>query len=347
MKTPPLTCAALAAFLVGASELVAQGGLRHDFMVGPEFLVFESNRLNEPAAAGRASGSLLWTTQPGRRFVFSAEPRAGLRVLSFTDETTTEFVGEMEAALLSAPPGQPVRWRLDLEGKLRTLSDRPSLPAYLEPGRYETWAGGRAAIPLVAQFDLELRGNAGLVRYDPKAWQVLDRDGIVGSLGLSHALGPGFARVSVGTTGYYFQGAGRGREDHRWELNVDWSASETLFFQVEGGVAWNRSNLNDFAYRSLRGALLLSAPLGRGSTQLYGAFASKVYTKPTPRGDALVAPSEKDTGSFVVIQYTRSIGDHTTVHLRGEWSRSETGFRNQYFQRLGFGAMISWRGPLR
>jgi hypothetical protein len=31
------------------------------------------------------------------------------------------------------------------------------------------------------------------------------------------------------------------------------------------------------------------------------------------------------------------------IRLRGEWSRSETGFRDVFFQRLGFTALYSIR----
>ena len=59
--------------------------------------------------------------------------------------------------------------------------------------------------------------------------------------------------------------------------------------------------------------------------------------------EARVAPSDQDTGSLVVLQLTRPLASGNVVRLRGEWSRSETGFRNVFFQRLGFTALYSIR----
>ncbi len=87
---------------------------------------------------------------------------------------------------------------------------------------------------------------------------------------------------------------------------------------------------------------MLSAPLGESSAQVYAGFAFKQYTDPGSP-DFLVAPSDRDTGSFIIIQATRPLTRTTSLHIRGEWSRSETGFRDQYFQRLGFSALFSFR----
>jgi hypothetical protein len=87
---------------------------------------------------------------------------------------------------------------------------------------------------------------------------------------------------------------------------------------------------------------MLSLPMGSGSAQVYAAFARKSYENPGP-SDARVAPSDQDTGSLVVVQFTRPLPGGNVVRLRGEWSRSETGFRNVFFQRLGFTALYSVR----
>jgi hypothetical protein len=147
--------------------------------------------------------------------------------------------------------------------------------------------------------------------------------------------------AATGVSGFVDEGA-LDRNDTRTELRFDWTASGALLVQVSGGVAWNSSSLPGFDFNSQRGALMLSLPLGSGSAQLYAAFARKSYENPGS-SESRVAPSDQDTGSLVVLQLTRPLASGNVVRLRGEWSRSETGFRNVFFQRLGFTVLYSIR----
>jgi hypothetical protein len=336
-----LTAAGAAVFLSAAS-LPGQA-VRHDIQFGPEFLVFQDETANDASVAARVNGSLLWTPRLGRRTVLALEPRAGFRVLSFTDLASEELVAELPATIFGSAAGRRLNWQLDVRGKLRAVSDPPSLPAFIEPGRYETWAGGLVSYLLAGGWVLEARASAGIVRYSTPRWRVLDREALVGALGLIHPFGPGVARLSLGVGAEdYAERPGSVRNDGRWGIRFEWSTSETIFAQVEAGLAFNNSSLDGFDYRSGRFALLVSAPLGSGSAQIYGALAMKSYTNPGPPG-ARIAPSDRDTGSFLIAQFTHPLGETTNLHLRAEWSRSETGFRDQYFQRLGFSTLFSFR----
>ncbi len=328
-------------FLAGApshSQVV-----RHDVMVGPEFLFFQDDFSSEGSVAGRASGGLSWRSRVGRQLALTFEPRAGVRVLDFADRTSTEVVLDAAAILASSSPNRSLSWQVEFAPKLRAVSDPPDLPAYLDPGRAELWTSASFAASVAPGWELEARGSGGVVRYSPDEWQVLDRSGYQGSLALLHALGPGLARVTLAGGGEAYVERGLvDRDDTSWSVQAQWVTGEPIFIQLDAGFAWNGSSRDGFDYRSSRAAILISAPLGRGSAQLYSAVAAKTYTNPGPPG-ARVAPSDRDTGSFVIAQVTQPLGASTNLHLRGEWSRSESGFRDLYFQRFGFSALLSFR----
>ena len=337
--------AAIAAAFLFATDLGAQA-IRHDLTVGPELLLFKGDQSSEPSAAARGSATFLWTVRPGSGTALTLEPRAGLRVLSFTSRTSTEAVAELDATLQSVPSGRSFRWQVDASTKLRHLSDPPRVPAYLDPSRFQVWTGSTIAIPAVGALDVEARAGAGLVRYGPERWRDLDRNGLLGRLSLIHPLSIGLARLGVAAATTDFVGPeAMGRNDSRWALNVGWAAADPAFIQLEGGLAWNSSNIAAFDYSSVRGAFLLSAPLAGGSAQVYAAIAFKTYQNPGQPDDR-VAPSDQDTGSFLIIQATRPLTGRTSLYLRAEWSRSETGFRNVFFQRIGLSALFNFRGPL-
>jgi hypothetical protein len=340
MRAAAIAAGVVATFTFGA-PLPAQS-LRSDLSAGPELLFFEANDVSEGSFAARASGGFFWTTRSSS-VAFAVEPRVGLRFLTFEEHLSSELIADLMASLGSAARGGRLRWQVGVRGKLRDLTDPPQLPVYLEPGRGEGWADAVVGLPVGLGFSVEARGSAGLVRYTPEEWRVLDRNGALGALSVNHTLGPGVARLTVAVAGEeYTDPLAFNREDSRWGLRFDWATAETIFMQLEGGLSWGYSNIAGFDYRSQRAALLLSAPVGSASAQVYAGIAFKKYTDPGPP-DALVAPSDRDTGSFVIVQATRPLGANTGLHLRGEWSRSETGFRNQYFQRLGFSALFSFR----
>jgi hypothetical protein len=341
MKTSAAAIGAVL-LLALATPLVGQT-TRHEFSVGPEYVAFQSDEGNVSALAGKASGSLLWTDRLGENLAVAIEPRGGLRAFAFQYTTSEELAAEVTETLASTSAIQRVRWQLMAQQKGRLLSETPTLPAYLEPTRFETWINGRLAVRLAGRWELEGQGSGGLVRYGPAEWKVLNRNGAEGSLGLLHPLASGMLRVAAATGVYGFvDETALDRNDRRSELRADWTVSGALLMQVSAGVAWNSSSLPGFDFNSQRGALMLSLPMGSGSAQLYAAFARKSYENPGS-ADARVAPSDQDTGSLVVLQVTRPLASGNVIRLRGEWSRSETGFRNVFFQRLGFAALYSIR----
>lgn len=340
MRRAGQTIALLVVVTWGANPASAQE-FSHNFLIGPEVLFFEAGPASDLSIAARASGHLVWAPPPDDVVGFLLEPHAGLRVLSFEDRSSTEFIAELREGIFSLVRAGGVRWQLSAQQKFRTLSDQPELPAFLEPGRFEGWLTGTVTVPVVRRWELEARADAGLVRYGPEDWEVLDHNAAVGLLTLGHPLWVGTARLSGGVgVEDYRDITALARDDVRWDLRGEWVTGDPIYIQLESGVAWNHSSRPGYNYRSWRAALLLSLPVGSGSAQVYAAVASKTYTITGPP-DALVAPSDRDTGSFVILQAVQPIHQHANLHLRGELSSSETGFRNEYFQRLGFSALVS------
>jgi hypothetical protein len=96
-----------------------------------------------------------------------------------------------------------------------------------------------------------------------------------------------------------------------------------------------------YDFTSQRVSALLSLPAGRGSLQLFTALARKHYRNPGS-ADARVAPSDQDTGSAVTLQWALPVSGYRTLQLQAGWSRGETGFRNQFLQRIGLAVRYSF-----
>ncbi len=337
-----LSPAATAGLLLHAAPLAAQA-LRGDFSIGPEWLRFESRAVAQPTFGGKASAGLTWTARPGSSTVIAVEPRIGFRALTAEGTPTiTELVGDLRASLSAT--SERTRWWLSAEQRVRAVSDSVPAPVYLDPDRRETWARGGIAIPISGQWLLESSVGAGLVRYGPASWQQLDRTELIGTAKLSHALGPGLLRLTLGAGNASFSGAPFDtRDDGRWALNAEWALRGSPFVQVELGAAWNSSSIETFDYRAMRAAVLVSASVGRSSIQLYSALAAKSYRD---TGDTL-AVVDQETGSFVIAQATSPIASGTFLHLRAEWVRSESTIRSRLFQRVGASAVLGYRWPAR
>ncbi|MGH7674436.1 MAG: hypothetical protein ACREMV_04110 [Gemmatimonadales bacterium] len=294
----------------------------------------------------RNTGSAVWTPDGlyrlGSATVVAVEPRIGFRALTADGTTVTELVGDLRASVSAA--SQRTRWWLSAEQRVRAVTDSVPAPVYLDPDRRETWGRGGVAIPIAGQWLLEATIGAGVVRYGPATWQQLDRTEVLGTAKLSHALGPGLLRLTVGAGNADFTGDPFStRDDGRWALNAEWALRGSPFVQLELGAAWNSSSIETFDYRALRAAVLLSASLGRSSLQLYSALAAKSYRESS---DTLLLV-DQETGSFVIAQATSPIAAGTFLHLRAEWVRSESTVRSRLYQRLGASALVGYRWPVR
>jgi len=112
---------------------------------------------------------------------------------------------------------------------------------------------------------------------------------------------------------------------------------------MSAGLAWNDSRLPAYDFRSARLAAVVATPWGTGTIQGYGALTHQTYLNPGPEDDR-VAPSDQDRGSILALQFTRPLSGTRALMLRAEWSRAETGFRNDFYQRFGTSLQFTFRG---
>jgi hypothetical protein len=133
------------------------------------------------------------------------------------------------------------------------------------------------------------------------------------------------------------------RVDTRMGVGADGSLDGKVVVRPSAGVAWNDSRVSAYDFRSERAALVVSAPLGSGSVQGYGAFTHQSYLNPGP-GEGSLGPSDEDTGTLLALQLARSRGAGPARTWRVEWARSETGFGRESYQRLGASVQVAFRG---
>lgn len=291
----------------------------------------------------KAGSSFLFSWGLGAGSQLTVEPWLGARSVQLDLGSSGEMAGEVRETLTGASGGGRFRWQVTSWQKGRFLSDPLPLPGYLEPGRAEGGLSARVALPLLGRWDLDAMGGGDLVRYGPEDWKVLDRQGASGSMGLTRQGEAGSARLYVLGSRHGFPGDGAGRrQDTRMGAGADWTRERRTVVRFSAGVAWNDSRLPAYDFRSGRAAVVVSAPWRRGSIQGYGAFAHKSYRNPGPE-EGRVAPSDQDTGTILALQLIHPLDTGHGLGFRAEWSRSETGFRDDFYQRFGMSVQVTFR----
>ena len=320
------------------------GFVTRDLTIEASLLTFRDDAGGLTGLRLEAGSSLLLPFALGRGLQLTLEPRMGGRSVQLDPGSSTEVTGEVWESFLGTAGGGRLRWQVSSWQKGRYLSDPLPLPAYLEPGRKEGGLTSRAALSVRPGWDMELGGGGSVVRYSPDEWQVLDREGLNAHGALTRYGTSGFGRLSFMVSRSRFSMVSDVRRmDTRLGAVADWALDGRVVLRLSVGAAWNDSRLSAYDYRSARAAVVFSAPLRSSSIQLYGTLTHRNYRNPGPE-DARVAPSDQDTGSIVVVQFTRPVIGGQSFAIRAEWARSETGFRNDFYQRFGLSAQLSFRG---
>lgn len=298
----------------------------------------------------RAGLSFLLSRSLGHGVSLTLEPGAGARSLQAEHSTFTELAAELRGTLAGTLGGGGAGgagWQVTSWQKGRVLTDPLPAPGYLEPGRAEGGLAGRLTVPIHGRWALELQGGGDLVRYEPRDWRALDRQGLSTAAGAAWRGDGGSARLVAQASRHGFarpeDGAHPRREDTRLGLEADVAVEGRVVVRLTAGAGWNDSRLAAYDFRSQRAAVVVSAPWAGGSVQAYGALAHLAYRDPGT-GDGGMAPSDQDRGSLVAVQYTRPLDATRAVSLRAEWSRSETGYRDDFYQRFGTSVQIRFRG---
>jgi hypothetical protein len=320
------------------------GPVTRETQLGAGLMIFRGGGGGHSGAGIKVGTSFLLSRALGRGVQLTLEPWLGARSVQLDFASAAEVAGELRQTLVGSAGGGQLRWQVTSWQKGRFLSEALPLPAYLDPGRKEGGLAGRAVVAFRPHWDLELGGGGDVVRYGPEDWKVLDRQGLNASLGVARQGASGSARLSlIGSRHEFVAVDGLPREDTRVGVGADWSLEGRMVVRVTAGLAWNESRIPAYDSRSERAAVVLSAPWRGGSIQGYGALAHQSYTNPGPE-DNRVAPSDQDTGSVLALQVVRPMTSTNAFTFRVEWSRSETGFRDNFHQRFGAGVQVTFRG---
>ncbi len=294
-------------------------------------------------ASLRAGSSLSLVRSLGAGAQLTVEPWVGLRSVHLDPGPSVEMAVEARETLTGASEGGGLRWQVTSWQKARSLSDPLPLPAYLEPGRGEGGVAGRVGLPLGALWAVEVGGGGDAVRYGPADWRSLDHRGLNVTAAMVREGDAGSARLSVLASTHGFPHDPDARRDTRMGVGAEASIDGRIVLRIYTTLAWNDSRLPAYDFRSERLAVVLCAPWRRGSIQAYGAFARQSYLNPGSE-ELRVAPSDRDAGSILAMQLTRPWGRHRTLTLKVGWSRSETGFANDFYQRFGTSVQVAFRG---
>ncbi len=322
----------------------AVGGVTRETGVSVGFLGFRRQGEGRSGLSLKVGTSFLFTRVLGPSTQLTVEPWLGTRSVHLDPGSSAEMGAEVRETLTGAIGAGAFRWQVTSWQKGRFLSDPLPLPAYLEPGRREGGVATRVAVALRSPWTLEVGGGGDWVRYGPEDWKALSRHGVNASVALARYGASHSARLSLLASRHAFAlEADPRREDTRLGAGGDWSHEGRVVVRLSAGATWNDSRLPAYDYRSGRAALVLSAPWGKGSLQAYGALARQNYLNPGSE-DRRVAPSDQDTGSILALQFTRPLGATRTLAFRAEWSRSETGFGNDFYQRFGTSVQVAFRG---
>jgi hypothetical protein len=318
------------------------GGVTREVAFGLGVVSFRGEGGGSTGPSLRAASSLSFDRTLGGGVRLTLEPWAGARSVRLPRGSSAEMAVEARESLTGASGERGPRWQVTSWQKVRSLSDPLPLPGYLEPGRQEGGAMGRVAVPLDVRWAVEVGGGGDIVRYGPADWRALDHRGASLTASLVREGSVGSARLSVLASRHSFPNDGL-REDRRVSVGADASTEGRIVLRLSAGVTWNDSRLPAYDYRSERASIVLSAPWGAGSVQAYGALARQRYLDPGSV-EVRVAPSTQDAGSVLAVQVTRPWGPSRALRLRAEWSRSETGFANDFYQRFGASAHVALRG---
>jgi hypothetical protein len=327
-------------------------GVTRSLVVGTSMVGFRSAGDRLVGVGPKVGASWLFSPHLLGGMRLTVEPSVGGRAVRAGPTTTAEVVGEVRETVAGASGDGRVRWQVVSWQKGRFRSDPLPLPGHLEPGRTEIGLASQVAAPLGGGWDVAVGGGGDLVRYRQEEWKVLDRQGANGSLAAAWHGVSRSGRIAMVGSYHAFPGAKllwqSRREDVRLGFEADGSFEGPVVARVSAALAWNDSRLPAYDYRSARTAVVVSAPWRDGSVQGYGALAHHIYRDAGPEG-VRVAASDQDAGAMVAVQYAHPLTEARTVVWRSEWSWSQSGFRSEFYRRLGASVQLTFKGmgPVR
>jgi len=268
------------------------------------------------------------------------------------DYAPREWVGNVDAWYQeSLGTATSLRIQAGIQG--RSVTDRPPMPLFLQPGHSTLTASatvftraGRGAL-VDATIDVE-RADYAALAFLPQL-DLLDRTGAGVELGASWG-GASTLRFYTGMrwTSYRHQGSFDPRDPFRRDRTVraglDWRYGGSGIFAelgMEGTVNRSNSDRPEYDAVSVRGLFSASLPADF-SLNLFALLTQKSYVRETEFA-RLVPGEEADNASLAYLQLTRPLATNLDGAIRLGWTRAETDIGNAYYQRTGFSFRLNYR----
>ncbi len=280
----------------------------------------------------------------------------GLRQFAATgfelrDYAPREWVGRL-GATWNEGIGDLGRASLQLGARTRSVSDRPPMPLFLQPG-FSSYSGTGV---------FRLRAIQG-VRFDAQVeaeWVDYRAGRLVPQLDLLDRRFEGLevgAEWGVGWTIRFYGGYRWSdyrhqasfdpedpyRRDHAFHAGATWTWQGPVIAQMGIEGTLNRSNSRRPEYDAVALRALVSAPLPRDfGLNLFANITGKNYLHDTDFA-RLVPGEEADNASIVYVDVSRPLAYDLDGALRLGWTRAETDIGTSYFQRFGVTFLLNYR----
>lgn len=295
----------------------------------------------------RENTSLFGTFDLGMRQILASG-------FEFRDYTPRERSGRVGLQWLQRVGGLGVL-RVAADGALRSISDRPPMPLFLQPGYARISGTTQLTFRPADGVTFDVAADAERVDYDAPEdlaqINLLDR----GSRGLE--IGASWGRAwQVRFYGSYrsihypeqssFDPADPDRRDRTVTLGGEWRYDESEAFRAEVGLEGivNRSNSRRPEYDAFSARALLGVPLpwwGLG-VNLYAVVTGKSYVSRLEFA-RLVPGEEADNASVVYLDVNREMAPNLDASIRFGFSRGETDIGDAYYRRYGMSFFVNYR----
>lgn len=359
-----LSPAAEAGAQVHLEDLVFTGGFSFEGYDGNFFavtvpIVDSTDHAKATVGEFGARGTLLLLASDGNTLRFRFD--SGLRQFAATgfhlrDYAPREWVGRTDLSW-SKDWLSGDRLTVTASGRGRSVSDRPPMPLFLQPG-YVTGRGNAhfrsrllaSRLHLDVELDLQATDYQDLEMISQL--DLLDRDSRGVELGAVWA-----PPSSTWRTRFYggyrdtdyprqssFDPDDPFRRDHTLQAGATWTMVSSVYVELGAEGVVNRSNSRRPEYDavSVRGEVSARLPWWDLGVNASAVITEKSYVQDTPYA-RLVPGEEADNASIIYMDLQRALAENLDGALRFGWTRAETDIGASYYSRFGVTFLMNYR----
>ncbi|MFC1662082.1 hypothetical protein ACFL3S_11645 [Gemmatimonadota bacterium] len=267
------------------------------------------------------------------------------------DYAPREWVGRADFSFRQAI-GSASDLRIQLGATGRQVDDRPPMPLFIQPGygsldgalglQFRPVFGVRTDARILGEFSRYQTGQL-----TPQLG-LLDRDVLGAEVGAALArwlairFHAGFRIIDYPNQGTFDPGDPV-RRDRMLSFGATWALQYPLVAQVGVEGIRNRSNSRRPEYNAVRLRSVVSAPLPLDlSMNLFAVLTTKSYLEELEVA-RLVPGEEADNASVVYLELARPVQVNLDGAIRFGWTRAESDFGDDYFERLGVTVLFHYR----